>query len=218
MEYALIHELGIAAILAVYVLAVVYGVKYLYEAIRRRGAPHNVAIYYVRKAIHSLAGGVVALLVPYLFTIPEVPLLMAFLLGGFLWYHHWRGRLLWWFQTDENMYEVSFTIGWGLSLWILWRVAGDPMLAVVPALFIAFGDSVTGVVRNKLFGRRTKSWWGNLAMLPVTAGLGFLYAGIPGLLAGVVAAFVEHYEFPPFDDNILVALTSMLVLLAGASF
>jgi len=218
VDSGLVRELAIATVLAIYVLGVVYGVRFLYEAIRRRGSPHSVAVYYTRKAIHSLAGGVIALLVPHLFSTPEIPLLMAFLLGGFLWYHHRGDRLLWWFQTRENMYEVSFTIGWGVSLWVLWRATGDPMLAVVPALFIAFGDSVTGVVRNKLFGRRTKSWWGNLAMLPVTVCLGFAYAGLAGLVAGVIAAFVEHYEFPPLDDNILVALASMLVLLAGVSF
>jgi len=33
---------------------------------------------------------------------------------------------------------------------------GTPWRAVVPALFISFGDAITGVVRNAVFGRRTK--------------------------------------------------------------
>lgn len=201
--------------LAAMVLAVVYATKPLYHRMRARGLPHNVAVYYNRKIIHAAGGGLVALLVPYIFREPLIPALMAFLLGGFLWYMRRSGRLMYWFQVPENSYEVNFTLAWGASLLILWPLLGSARLAVIPALFIAFGDAVTGVVRNTLFARRTKHWVGNLAMLAVVAPLGYAYGGLPGLAAGIVASFVERYEFPPVDDNLLIALSSLIILLAS---
>ena len=207
-------ELAKAVLLGVYVLGVVLATKPIYHYLRRKGLPHNVAIYYNRKIIHIFAGGLVAFLVPYLFTAPLVPLLMALALGAFLYYWHWRGRLLYWFQTEENMFEVNFTIAWGLSLLILWLATGDPRISVVPAVFIAIGDGVTGIIRNALFAKRTKHWLGNIGMALVIIPLGYLLAGTIGAIAGAVASYVERYEFPPIDDNILVALATLIVLLA----
>jgi phytol kinase len=201
--------------LALMVLGVVYATKPFYHYMRGRGLPHNVAVYYNRKTIHAAGGGLVALLVPYIFREPLIPALMAFLLGGFLWYMRHSGRLMYWFQVPENSYEVNFTLAWGTSLLILWPLLGSARLAVIPALFIAFGDAVTGVVRNTLFARRTKHWAGNIAMLAVTAPLGYIYGSLPGLFAGIIASFVERYGFPPIDDNILIALSSLAVLLAA---
>ncbi len=201
--------------LAVWSLAVVYGTKPLYHRMRRRGLPHNVAVYYNRKIIHSAAGGVVALLTPFVFREPVIPAISAFLLGAFLLHARRSGRLMYWFQVPENSYEVNFTIAWGLSLLILWPILG-PKLAVLPALFIAFGDAVTGVVRNTLFKRRTKHWAGNVAMLAVAAPLGYAYGGLLGAVAGLIASVVERYEFPPIDDNLLIALASLAVLVAPA--
>lgn len=202
------------AVLGVYVLAVLALGYPLYMLLRRR-YPHNAAIYFVRKYIHMAGGGVVALLVPYLFEGPLVPTLLS--LGfALLLTAARRLRLLYWFQTGENAYEVNFTVAWGLSLYTLWTLTGDPWLSVVPALLISFGDGVTGVVRNLLFRRRTKHWSGNLAMLPVSVGLGYAYGGPPGAVAGLVASLVERIEAPPVDDNIIIAVVATLVILVLA--
>ena len=211
----LARELAAAGVLGGYVLGVVYGSRLVYDTLRRRGAPHNVAVYYVRKVIHAAAGGVVALLVPEVFGGPLVPLIMALALGGFLAYHRLTGRLMRWFQVEENAYEVNFTIAWGVGLALLWLATGDPKLAVLPPLFIAFGDAVTGVVRNALFARRTKHWAGNVAMALVVVPLGYAYAGPLGALAGLVASVVERFEYPPVDDNVLIVVASAAVLLAA---
>lgn len=211
-----VHDTIVAIPLALMVLAVVYATKPIYHAMRRRGLPHNVAVYYNRKIIHMAAGGVVALLVPLVFREPLVPLLMALSLGGFLWYMRRSGRLMYWFQVPENSFEVNFTIAWGLSVATLWALLGDPKPAVLPALFIAFGDAVTGIVRNTLFKRRTKHWAGNLAMLAVVTPLGLAYGGVAGAIAALAASAVERFEFPPIDDNILIALASTVTLLAAA--
>ncbi len=203
-----------ALLLSFYVLIIIYVTKPVYEYLRKRGLPHNVAIYYNRKIIHVFAGGVIAVLTPFLFHSPIVPLIMALALGGFLYYWRRTGKLLYWFQTRENAFEVNFTIAWGLSVFLLWIITDNPKISVVPAVFIAFGDGITGVVRNALFARRTKHWAGNLAMLAVVLPLGYFFAGLLGAVAGAVAAFVERYEFPPIDDNILIAFSSTAVLLA----
>ena len=206
-------EVGWATALLAYVMAIVVGTKMLYDIMRRRGLSHNVAVYYNRKVIHVFAGGVVALLVPLLFHEPWVPFMLALVLALLTYVPHRTGKLMYWFQTEDNMYEVNFCIMWGFSLLILWLLTGDPKIAVFPALLISFGDAITGVVRNKLFGRRTKHWAGNIAMALLVVPLGFLWLGVWGALAGLVASIVERYEFPPIDDNTLIPLASLAILL-----
>ena len=206
-------EMGWAMALLAYVMAVVFGTKILYSIMRRRGLPHNVAVYYNRKVIHVLAGGVVALLVPLLFSGPWIPFALALLLALLTYIPHRVGKLMYWFQTEDNMYEVNFCIMWGFSLLVLWLLTGDARVAVFPALLISFGDAVTGIVRNMLFGRRTKHWVGNVAMAVLVVPLGFLWLGVWGALAGLIASIVERYEFPPIDDNTLIPLASLAVLL-----
>jgi len=206
-------EIAYALILTIYVVGVVYGGRLLYNYIRGKGKPHSVAVYYVRKYIHVLAGGVIAVITPFIFTTPLLPFLMALALTGFLYLMRKTGRLMWWFQVKDNAYEVNFTLAWGISLSVLWIATGNPNIAILPAIFIAFGDAITGIVRNALFGRRTKHWSGNVAMAIVSIPLGFFYAGPVGALAGLVASAVEILEFPPLDDNILVTMTTMIILL-----
>ncbi|WP_460124770.1 dolichol kinase [Stetteria hydrogenophila] len=204
-----------AVLLSVYVFFVVYYLtRWIYEWLRAR-MPEVKAVYYNRKIIHALAGGVVALLVPYVFSSPTLPLVLALLLAVFTYIPHRTGRLLYWFQVPDNMYEVRFCIMWGLAVYLAWRFLGDPWLGVVPVLFMAFGDAATGVVRNLLYGRRTKAWVGNLAMLAVTLPIGYALAGIPGALAAVAASVVEHFEFKYIDDNVTVPLVALAVLAAA---
>lgn len=207
------EEVGYALVLLVYVLAVVGITKILYDMMRRRGLPHNVAVYYNRKVIHIFAGGVAALLVPELFTTPTIPLVLALLLTVLVYIPHRTGKLMYWFQVEDNMFEVNFTLMWGLAVFLLWALFQNPYIAIVPPAFMAFGDAATGVARNALFKRRTKHWVGNIAMAAVTIPLGYMYAGVPGTLAGVLASFVERYEFPPIDDNVLITLVSIAVLM-----
>ncbi len=211
----LVRDAPEAAILTVYVLLVVFSSKLLYDWIRRRGEPHNVAVYYVRKFIHVFAGGVVALLTPLVFESLLTPLLLGVAMAAFLAAAR-AVRPMYWFQVPENHYEVNFALAWGVSVTLLWIATGDPYKAVVPAAFISFGDAATGVVRNALFKRRTKHWAGNIAMLAVTLPIGYLLAGPEGVVAAVVASIVERYEFGRIDDNVLITLAATLILLAPA--
>ncbi|NPB00361.1 MAG: dolichol kinase [Crenarchaeota archaeon] len=201
-----------AIILFLYVIGILYVTKILYNIMRKRGLPHNVAVYYNRKFIHVFAGGVIALLTPILFTSPLIPLILAAVLAVFCYIPHKRGKLLYWFQVEDNMYEVNFCIMWGITIFVLWILFNNPWLAIVPVAFMAFGDAATGVVRNTLFKRRTKHWIGNIAMFATCAPLGLYYAGLPGLVAAAVASLIERFEFNPIDDNVLICISATVIL------
>ncbi len=213
MHEVSINEVAYALILTIYVLAVVYVGRLIYKYIRTRGKPHEVAVYYVRKYIHVFAGGVITILTPMVFTTPLLPLIVSIVLTLFLYLARRTGRLMWWFQVEDNAYEVNFTAVWGISIAILWIATGNPNVAILPAIFIAFGDAITGVVRNMLFERRTKHWAGNIAMATVSIPLGFFYAGHVGAIAGLIASAIERFEYPPLDDNVLVVVSTMVILL-----
>ncbi|MEM2430823.1 MAG: dolichol kinase [Candidatus Bathyarchaeia archaeon] len=187
--------------------------KRLYGLMRKRGLEHNVAIYYNRKIIHILAGGLCALIVPVAFNSFILPLIISILLAFFLSFYHRKRRLMYWFQTEDNMYEVSFCIMWGLIISLGWILSGgDFRIGILPIIFMSIGDAITGIVRNMLYKRRTKSWWGNLAMALFSMMIGAIM-GLAGILAGAAASIIEHFEFKPIDDNVLIPATSFIILL-----
>jgi hypothetical protein len=202
-----------ASILFIYVLTVVFAAEKLYKLMISRKMKSNVAIYYNRKIIHIMAGGVVAFLTPLIFSSPLIPMLFALIIAIMLYIFRHKANLLNWFQTSENMNEISFCLAWGISLFAIWVITENKYYAILPALFISIGDSITGIIRNLIYGKRTKSWIGNLGMIAVTAPIGYIYSGIPGILAAIVASIVEHFEIPPYlDDNVLISFSASLIL------
>ena len=208
--------------LGLYVLAVLFLTRIPYLAMVRRGMEPIRAVYYNRKIVHMLAGGVGSLMVPFVFTDPWYPLISGLLLTLFTNLAHATGLRLYWFQTDDNRNDVKFALMWSSSVSLLWWLLDNPWLAILPSLYMAFGDGVTGVVRNALIRKRSKSPIGNLFMLLLCAPMGWVIGGmaqpaIPvwGLISAIVATVVERYEFGPIDDNILITVSASLVLLAG---
>jgi len=215
-----VDELPWFAILTVYAIAVTMATKITYHWMRNHGTKENVAIYYNRKLIHMFAGGVVVLTVPFLFTSPWYPLLAGLILTVLTYIPHHTGNILYWFQTRENRNDVNFCLMWALTVFILWLATDSPWLAIIPPAFMAFGDGITGVVRNAAFKKRTKHPVGNLFMLAVSIPLGYLIAGqedlaIWGVIAAAVASYVERYEFGPVDDNVLITVSAAIVLYIG---
>ena len=209
----LLTEVIYTVILFVWVIAVVQFItRKLYDYMVSRGMPHNKAVYYNRKLIHIVAGGFVALLVPFLYETPLLPSTLAMILALFTYLPHRQGKLLYWFQVEDNMYEVNFCIMWGIVIALSWIIFHNLWYGVIPVSFMAFGDAATGVVRNILYGKRTKSWYGNLAMLATTLPIGLLI-GLPGVIAAIIASIIEHFEFKGIDDNVMVPLSSFLVIL-----
>ncbi|MCS7117396.1 MAG: dolichol kinase [Thaumarchaeota archaeon] len=186
--------------------------KWTYNAMRSRGVDHHVAVYYNRKVIHVLAGGLVAILVPYLFkSYTMIGLMVGVLAIGNL-LPHLRGKLLYWYQVKENMYEVNFILMWGLIMFVGFLI-DDVWLAVVPIMFMAVGDGITGFVRNAVHRKRTKAFIGNIAMMGFCVPYGYLVLGFPGALAGLLASLVERFEFGVIDDNVIVPITALIAIL-----
>ena len=68
------------------ILVVMIVTKKLYEWMRERDIAHNVAVYYNRKFIHMFAGGLCAVVVPFVFKTIFFPLVMAMLLEVFIYF------------------------------------------------------------------------------------------------------------------------------------
>ncbi len=211
-----------ATLAVVYAMAIVFVTKTTYGAMKKRGFEDMVAVYYNRKIVHMAAGGVVAIAVPFIFDSWVYPLVIGLVLTGFTALPRLKGKSMDFMQTKENWNDTKFTLMWGVSIAVLWILFNDPFLAVIPTLFMAFGDAVTGVVRNALYKKRTKSPVGNIFMLVVCVVIGYYFSSLAitpiplwGILAGVAASIVERFEIGPIDDNVLITVTAMIILIIG---
>lgn len=225
MLITLSPQLAWAAGLSVYILAVLALTRFPYQWMTARGMEPIRAVYYVRKIVHMAAGGVGSIMVPLVFTDPWFPLVSGLLLTLLLYVAHASGWRFYWFQTGDNRNDVKFALMWALSVSLLWWLLNDPWLAILPALYMAFGDGITGIVRNAVIRKRSKSPIGNVFMLLVCAPLGWFIGAqadpampLWGLASAVVATVIERYEFGPIDDNILITVAASAVLLLGTVF
>lgn len=212
-----LEEVIASAILLIYVSIIVFVLtKKLYELYVDRVGDRRMR-YYNRKIIHIFAGGVVALLVPYIYSGPLIPFILGVLLAISVLIPYLRGKIYEWFQVPDNMYDVNFCLVWGVLFPISYYVWGDMTYAVVLISFMAFGDAATGLIRNYLFKRRTKHWIGNIAMYLVSAPIAIYYLGWIGILVALVASIAEHFEYKWIDDNVLVPTSAFITLyiLAG---
>ena len=203
----------------------VMAIKPFHGYMMSKGCENMVAVYYNRKVAHMVAGGVPLILCPLVFTDPVYPLLGGVLGSIGLAATHVLDKRLWWMQTEQNMNDATFAFMLGISVYALWYLLDDPWLAILPALFMAYGDGVTGIIRNKMFAKRTKSAWGNLGMAILCIPLGYIIGNnsdpsIPvwGAFSGAIASFVERYEFGPIDDNVLIVVASSVLIALGVHF
>jgi phytol kinase len=206
----------------VYAMAIVFLTKTTFAAMKKRNFDEMVAVYYNRKLVHMAAGGVVAIAVPFIFDSWIYPLIIGLVLTLFTALPRLQGKSMDFMQTKENWNDTKFTLMWGISIAVMWLLFNDPFLAVIPALFMSFGDAVTGVVRNALYKRRTKSPVGNVFMLIVCIVIAYVFTSMAthkillwGVLAAVVASIIERFEIGPIDDNVLITVASMIVLSIG---
>jgi len=205
------HDLIITVPLFIWVIVVVkYFSRWVYDLAVKNGYPPESATYFGRKAIHIFASGLIALSLPFLFKEPFLPFLSALILALYTYLPHRKKQLYQWFQAKDNTREVNFCLMWGLVILIGWFIDKTFWLGVIPALFMSFGDGVTGIVRNLKYKKRTKAWEGSLAMFIVCILIG-LKMGWPGIVAALAATLFEKFEF--IDDNVSVPAVSFLILL-----
>lgn len=226
-----LFEIVSIILLGLYAFGFILLTRKFYDWMIKKNIKKSVAIYYNRKLIHIFAGGVVVLMVPFVFSSPWYPLLAGIFLSVLMFFFHRSGRILYWFQHKKDFNDVSFCLMWGVAIFVLWYVFqgtyGDnaKWIAIIPPAFIAFGDGVTGIVRNFAFKKRHKHPIGNIYMAGVCILIGFFFgqwSGLPGLgiwgiIAAIVASVFERYEFGPIDDNILVTLSATIILFIGGT-
>ena len=207
----IIHDLIITVPIFLWVLFVTqYLSKLIYNLAVKKGYPEDSATYFGRKFIHIFASGLIAISLPFLFREPFLPFLSALILVVYTYLPHRKKQLYQWFQIKDNFNEVNFCLMWGLVILIGWFFDKSFWLGVIPALFLSFGDGVTGIVRNIRYRKRTKAWEGSLAMLIVCILIGFKM-GWAGIIAALFATIFEKLEF--IDDNISIPIVSFLILL-----
>ena len=215
-------EILLTFALIIYIILISYGTKNIYEWMREKGIEKRDAIYFNRKFVHIFAGGIVTLFIPF-FSSPIFPLIAGIMMTLITFLSHLKGGRLYWFQTSEDKNDVNFCVMWTISIVGLWYMLGNPWIAIIPAIYMAFGDGVTGLVRNIFFKKRLKHPIGNCFMFAVCAPMGTILALLSdtkgmtlwAVAAAAVASYIERYEFGSIDDNILITSSSSIVLIIG---
>lgn len=109
--------------------------------------------------------------------------------------------------------EVTYAFAGAVSLGIGWGIFGDRWLAFLPIGFMAFGDSITGVVRSLVYRREVKGAWGSAAMLIICLGLAVLYhpywVGAVGAVVATVAERLSPMAHSIWDDNWILTGASL---------
>ncbi|BAB67420.1 phosphatidate cytidylyltransferase [Sulfurisphaera tokodaii] len=174
------------------------------------------SVYVARKAIHMLGGGVVAVLSPFVFTSPLVPIIASYTLMTYLIVRRIKDGIMGWFQEKDNYGEIFYTFSYGTLLLIMWVIDGnywstkDVFIPLLPIFYMSFGDGVTGIIRNYVYKRRVKGFWGSLGMAIVCIPLGYYLFGLYGAISGIIATIVE--ALPLVDDNLSIPFVSFLFL------
>ena len=112
--------------------------------------------YVARKFIHFLTGGLVAVISPYIFKTPTIPVLGALFMALVTVAPRIWNRDLDWFQIEKNFGDTWFCISFAILFLTFWYV--DKVIAITAALFMAVGDGITGIVRNRIYKRHVKGF------------------------------------------------------------
>ena len=186
---------------------------------------YKVPQYLTRKVGH-LAGGTTLLLLALLYDSWQWPLILAaaftaMLLGA----RFIRGSLF--RGIGGTGRPVAFAEVWFpavsvVSIAVGWAWLGDRWLAILPTLFMAYGDAVTGLTRSVVYNREFKGNMGSVAMLGACLLLVWCFyqpfwIGAAGAVAATLAERFTPMSHGFWDDNWSIVLASLLVMsLLGA--
>lgn len=212
----MIAEIPYAMLTSGAVLVGLYLANYFYDA----GIPQYVS----RKVGHGV-GGLGFLLFPLLFSEPWWPIIITggfiLLLGGARLLRPRTFRGVGGTGRQHALAELHFPVAGVISLSIGWAWLGNPWLAVVPCLYMAWGDMITGLVRSHVYRREVKGNWGSVAMIGVCLLIAYFFKPYwIGLSGAVAATLVER--FTPIskgliDDNWTIVISSLAVMV-GVSY
>lgn len=207
----MIAEMPYAVLICGAALVGLYLANYFYDK--------GVEQYISRKVGHGV-GGMGFLLCALLFSSPWWPIILGggftLLLGGarLLKPHTFRG--VGGTGRQHALAEVYFPAAGTISLGVGWAWLGNPWLAVVPILFMAWGDLLTGLIRSRVYGKEVKGNFGSYGMILVCLVVAYFFKPYwIGATGAVVATLVER--FTPLsrgwiDDNHTIVLGSLVVM------
>jgi len=180
---------------------------------------YQVPQYISRKIGHGV-GGMGYLMCVLLFPTPWWPIIISavftLLLGGARLIRPSTFRGVGGSGRTHALAEVWFPLAGTLSLVVGWVWLGNPMLAVVPILYMAWGDMITGLIRSQVYGKEVKGNWGSLGMIIACLLIGMLFT--PYWIAAVgagVATLAEKYSGLSrtwVDDNYTIIVSSLIVM------
>jgi len=207
----LIAELPFVILITGAVLVGLYLANYFYD--------RGIEQYISRKVGHG-AGGMGFLLCAFLFSSPWWPIILAggftLLLGVARLIKPRAFRGVGGTGRQHALAEVWFPFAGTVSLAVGWAWLGNPWLAIVPILFMAWGDMLTGIVRSQVYKKEVKGNLGSVAMIVVCLVVAYLFKPYwIGATGAVVATLVER--FTPLshgwiDDNWTIVIASLLVM------
>ena len=179
----------------------------------------GVEQYISRKVGHGV-GGMGFLLCVFLFSSAWWPIIIAscfcLLLGGARFIKPQAFRGVGGTGRQHALAEVYFPVAGVINLSVGWAWLGNPWLAVVPILFMAWGDMLTGLVRSRIYGKEVKGNWGSVAMIAVCLLVAYFFKPyFVGAIGAIVATLVER--FTPlsrggWDDNWTIPISSLAVM------
>ncbi len=112
--------------------------------------------------------------------------------------------------------EVTYALGGTAALAIGWGLLGDRWLALLPIAFMAWGDSIAGLLRASLWRGTVASLSPSVAMFGVCLTAAALYQPYWIGAVGAVAATIAERKRPRlgvwWDDNLHVAALSLAVM------
>ncbi len=162
-------------------------------------------IWINRKMIHlSVVPAILCYM--YVFNEPYIFFIFAIFFVVFLILPHVKSKELSWFQEKKNYGEVFFCLSFAILAIPCWE--NYRILAGVAMLFMAVGDSVTGIVRSRFLKNRGKHWSGSIAMLITCLFIGLFFLSYKGIVLSILATLLEYQ--PWIDDNLTVPLLTVL--------
>ena len=207
----MLSELPLLFLIAGIVLVGLYLSNILYD--------YGVPQYISRKVGHGV-GGMGYLMCMLLFSTPWYPLILSggftLLLGGARLLRPSTFRGVGGSSRSHALAEIWFPLAGTLSLVVGWVWLNNPHLAIVPILFMAWGDMVTGLIRAKVYGKEVKGNYGSLGMLVVCLLVGTLFTPYWIAAVGAVVATLAERWTPIskgfWDDNHTIIISSLLVM------
>lgn len=176
---------------------------------------------YLSRKIGHLGGGVGYLLCAFLFHSYLWPLILTITFTMLLFVARFiKGNL---FRgvggtgRPTAFAEVWFPAASVISIAVGWTWLSNVWLAILPCLYMSFGDAVTGLTRSVIYHREFKGNMGSVAMAITCILLAWilytpLWIGIVGAITATLAERFTPMSHGWIDDNWTIVISSLLVM------